>query len=64
MAAFGGVVVVAGEVAFGVGAGNALLGGGFELGNREEVFVEVRQLAHLYIKGSAGTNGTCTFIAS
>ncbi len=39
-------------------------GGGFELGNREEVFIEIRQLANLYIKGAAGTNGTCTFIAS
>ena len=36
---------------------------GFQLDDREEVFVEVRQLSHVYVKGDDGTS-TCTFIAS
>ena len=38
-------------------------GDGFELGNREELFLEVRQLSHAYVKAS-GANGSVTFIAS
>ncbi len=38
-------------------------GDGFELGNREELFLEVRQLSHCYIK-AAGAGGSVTFIAS
>ena len=37
--------------------------GGFELADREEVFIEVRQLSHLWVKSSANTNGY-TVIAS
>lgn len=36
---------------------------GFDLDNREEVFVEVRQLSHVYVKGADGTS-ECTYIAS
>ena len=34
--------------------------GGFELADREEVFIEVRQLSHVWVKASANTTGyTC-----
>ena len=45
-----------------VAVGGTTADGGFELAEREEVFVEVRQLSDVYVKSAS--SGDVTFIAS